>query len=428
MLPPLPSYMFRRARPSLLDMARQGVGDLASVVPAAILDQPAVQLPGPGAPLVVADPALVREVLNDRDGRFVRDRLLRRLFRRSWGRGLAAAEGDDWQRQRRAASPAFRPQAVEANSAAFAAAAGEACASWPLGERVELTGRAAQIVADIVFSVLVDGGGTVDTRAVAADMPAYVRRIAIFGLRDMLPLPESWHDRLSGIDRDPVVRRLRALAANLAAQRSTGAPRDDLIARLDGIGPVEDNIRGLFPAAMDTTVAGIGWTLYTLALRPDWQSRVAEEARGNDGHWILDDLPVTQRVVREVLRLYPPGPFLIRSAATNGELGGFPVRKGQAISLGIYPMHRHRNLWDKPDEFDPDRFLPEHGAPPGWMPFGAGPRVCIAAQFALTEIAVVVARLLSELEFTPAGPEPQVTLQVATRSSTGLNVSAQRRS
>ena len=422
---PLARFCFRPDPPSVWDMLRSGVADVSTVIPDSILDLPAVQLPGPGAPLVIADPALVRDVLNDREGRFERDRFMRRLLRRAWGKGLAAAEGQSWQDQRRAAAPAFRPQAVADNAPAFAAAAAKAVENWPQDEPVELARRTARIIADVVFTTLVNGRGEVDTAAVAADMPGYVRRIASFGNRDLLPLPEAWHDRLSGIDRDPAVRRVRALAERLAAGRGTS--EIDLVTLLDGVGPVEDNLRGLFPAAMDSTVAGTSWTLYTLACRPAWQARVAEEARGCGGDLRLENLPLTRRVVQEALRLYPPAPFLIRTSASKGQLGGFPLNKGQPVAIAIYAMHRHRIVWDNPDAFDPDRFLPERGTQSGWLPFGAGPRVCIAAQFALAEIAVVVARLLAELELTPTGAEPKVSLQVTTKSLNGLQVTARPR-
>lgn len=426
---PLPRFDFRPDPPSLLTMMRSGVADFPGVIPAAILEQPAVQLAGArfGAPLVVADPDLIREVLVDRDERFTRDRMLRRLFRRAWGQGLAGAEGEAWQRQRRAAAPAFRPAAVADNGPAFVAAAAKAAREWPCGEAIELTQRVARIVADIVFDVLVDGGGEVDTARVAADMPDYVGRIASWTSRDLLPLPESWHDRLSGVTRDPAVMRLRGLARRLADGRSTRHGKADLIALLEGVGPVEDNIRGLFPAAMDTTVAGASWTLYTLAMRPEWQERVASEARECAGDFAAERLGLTRRVVQEALRLYPPGPFMIRSAAADGHLGQFAINRAQPVLLAIYAMHRHRSLWEDPDEFDPNRFLPERGSPPGWLPFGAGPRVCIAAQFALAEIAVVVARLLSELELVPTGAKPRIDLRATTRSLTGLNVIARKR-
>ncbi|MCU0729633.1 MAG: cytochrome P450 [Sphingopyxis sp.] len=427
MLAPLPSYTFRPTPPTLWDMAVRSISDFASVVPAAILEQPAVQLPGPAAPLVVADPALVRDVLNDRDGRFTRDRFIRRLFRRAWGNGIAAAEGPHWQEQRRAAAPMFRPQTVASNGPAFAAMAARAAQSLPTGQPIEATRLAARIIADILFSVLIDAADDVDTAAVAADVPAYIHRIAGFTARDFLPLPERWHDRLSGIDRDPAVRRLRALARHLASARGARARQQDLIAKLDGVGPIEDNILGLFPAAIDTTVSGIGWTLYALSLRPEWQARIADEARDHRGGWTLDQLPVTRRVVQEVLRLYCPAPFALRSAAVDGDLGGFRFKRGQPISLSIYAMQRHHMVWDNPDAFDPDRFALDRAPPLAWMPFGAGPRMCIAAQFALGEIAAVVARLLMDVTFAPTGPAAKVTLQVTTRSATGLNVTAQRR-
>ena len=424
---PLPRYQFSEALPSLWAMARRGVSDPASVIPASILDELAVQLPGRGAPLVIADPALAREVLVNREAQFARDRFMRRLMRRSWGKGLAAAEGEDWHRQRRAAAPAFRPQAVAENSAAFVAAAAAQAERCPLGEPLELTQMVAKVIADIVFSVLVDGQGKVDTATIAQDMPAYIRRIARFGMTDLLPLPESAIDRLRGIDSDPAVVRIRKVARVLADGRGEGSQRHDMIALLAGVGPVEDNIRGLLPAAMDTTVAGISWTLYALSMRPEWQARVAAEARSCGDDWTLDRLPLTRRVVQEALRLYPPAPMLVRAVGSAVDLGGFPLRAGQPVAVSIYAMQRHRRLWDDPDSFDPDRFLPERGQHPAWLPFGLGPRVCIAAQFALAEIAAVVARLLKVLAFAPTGPQPQVTLQITTRSANGLNVIARKR-
>jgi cytochrome P450 len=132
--------------------------------------------------------------------------------------------------------------------------------------------------------------------------------------------------------------------------------------------------------------------------------------------------------VQEVLRLYPSAPLVVRAANKQQELGGFRLEKGHTVAISIYAMHRHRKFWDAADAFDPDRFLPERlGNNTAYMLFGTGSRMCIAAQFALAEIIVVVARQLLELELAAAGAQPQVTLQVTTRSATGLNVVAQRR-
>ncbi|MCB2078693.1 MAG: cytochrome P450 [Novosphingobium sp.] len=422
-----PCYHFRPDMPSLWEVFRQGVSDAHSTIPETILSEPAVQLTGGkyGTPLVVSDPELARVILQDREVNFTRHPNMRRLMRRSWGNGIGAAEGEDWRRQRKAATPAFTPAAVQKRIAQFAFASGKAAGDWPLAEQFNLPDLVARIIADIVFTVLVDGGGAVDTRAVADDLPGYINRIAHMDSLDLFPLAEALHDWRAGIAGDPAVRHLRAVAGDLADRRGGG---DDMIALLEGVGPLEDNILGLMPAAMDTTVWGTSWVLYTLASRPEWQAKVAQEARDCDGTFTLDRLPVTRRVVQEVLRLYPPAPLVVRAASKQQELGGFRLMKGHTVTISFYAMHRHRKFWNEADTFDPDRFLPERlGNNPAYMPFGTGPRMCIAAQFALAEIIVVVAQLLAELELAVAGAEPQVTLQVTTRSATGLNVVAQRR-
>lgn len=418
---PLPAYAFRRDQASLLEILFDSPGNVASAIPAAILEEPAVCLPVPGAPLIVSAPDLARDVLDDRSDHLARDRFIRRMFRRSWGHGLAGAEGEAWQRQRRAAVPFFRPQAVNGHLAAFALASRMVAQELEPGSQIELSRLAARIVARIVLSVLVDADGAENPDAAAADVPAYVRRIAGFSALDLLPLPERVIDRLHGIDSDPAVQRLRAMASRLAERRRGGTPANDLIALLDGTGPIEDNIRGLFPAAMDTTVAGLGWALYTLARRPEWQERVAAEGRSIGSEPRLDRLGTTRRVVNEVLRLYPPAPLLARAAAHDMELAGYQVRKGQTVIVALYAMHRHRAWWNDPDEFDPDRYLPERGSSDAYMPFGTGPRMCIAAHFAQAEIAVVLATLLAQVRLEPAGPDPQVSLRVSTHSTNGLH-------
>lgn len=424
---PLPAFRFRPDTASLWQMIREGVGDVGSVIPAAILDQPAVKLPGSGAPLVVADPDLARLVLNDRADSFTRDRYIRRLFRRSWGKGLAGAEGEPWQRQRRAVAPFFRPQAVTRHLKAFADAAQAVAAELPAGTEVEARRFASRIVARVVFSTLVEANGEVDFDAAADDVQPYITRLAGFRAFDLLPLGEHLIDRIAGIDRDPAVIRLRALAARIAGARGP-APRGDMIDLLMGEGPIEDNVRGLFPAAMDTTVNALAWALHTLALRPEWQAQLATEARACAGEYTLDRLPLTRRAVQEVLRLYAPAPLLARSPTHDQELGEHRLRRGQTVIVAIYALHRHHRHWHDPGEFDPDRFLPGKGVNPAYMPFGIGPRMCVAAQFAQAELTVILARLLTNWELTPTDRVPDVSLQITTWSRTGLHIVANCRS
>ncbi|MFM5884120.1 MAG: cytochrome P450 [Novosphingobium sp.] len=424
---PLPAYSFRKDQASLWTMLRHGVSDVSSVIPDTILELDAVQLPGPGAPFIVASPALARAVLNDRSDHFGRDRFSRRMFRRAWGSGLAGAEGEAWQRQRRAVVPQLTPKAVKERLADFVAASDAVIDQLGDETELDLVRFAGRIVARVVFSVLVDARGQADPDAAAADMPAYVRRIAGFGLLDLLPLPEALIDRLRGIDSDPSVQRVRALGKRLAQDRSEGLPRSDMIALLDGKGPFEDNIRGLIPAALDTTVTGLGWAFYVLAQRPDLKERVAAEGRDLDAVPLLDGLTVTRQVVNEVLRMFPPAPLVARSAMRDLDFADHKLKAGQTVLVAIYAMHRHRKLWANPDYFDPDRWTSENVNPDAYMPFGAGPRMCVAAHFAQAEIAVILARIAARFRIEPAGTAPIVSLQNATRSINGLGARLHRR-
>ena len=427
----LPAYRFRADMPSLWDMATKGVSDFASVVPAAILDRPAIQLPsppiGPAGPLVIADPGLAREVLLDREGRFGRDVLMKRLMRRSWGRGLAAAEGEPWARQRKAVAPLFRAGRVAQHESDFAAAANAVMAEWGDEESLDVSYTAARMVARVVFSALIAPKTDVDVDRIARDMPAYIGRIAGFGGLDLLPLPETVHDRLRGMTRDPAVARMRVAAQNIAGSvAADDDPDRDFATMVASAGPVEDNVRGLFPAAMDTTVQGLSWSLIALASQPEWQNRAAAEAMACAGTYTVDRLPVTRRVVEEALRLFPPAPMLVRSAKEATHLGGHEIRKGQTVAVCIYAMHRHRTLWIGPDRFDPDRFAGSGVDRTAYMPFGYGPRVCVASQFALAEMVVIVATILAERSIELSGSMPPIGLQVATRPLSPVTIRARR--
>lgn len=399
----VPGYRFRPTPPSLLDMLRHGVADVAAVIPATILEEPAVQLPGPGAPLVVADPELVRELLGDRTGNFARNHMMRRLFRRTWGTGLAAAEGKSWQAQRRAAAPFFRPAAIAAQAEGFIRATDDVLAEYADGGSVELTSLARRIVARVVFGQLVAAGDEADADEIAHLMPEYVALVSAFGPADLAPLPESWIDGLRGLHNARSTTRIAAISHAIAAARKDKERSDDLIDMLAPVGPVEDNIRGLLPAAMDSTAAGVTWALYCLAKMPDWQSRCLESG------------PDTLRpFVREVLRLFPPGPHLVRTAAMDDALGGYRVRKGQTIVASIYAMHRHRAHWHNPDSFDPSRFGPGAPRQVAYLPFGTGERMCIAAQFAELEILTIAHRIARRFRIE-VEERPSVSLKVATR-------------
>ena len=420
--PTPPFYRAPPRRPRGLALLRASLADPASVIPAAIYDEWALKLPGPGMPVVVAHPDSVRQILLDKGATFGRNGQLRKLMRRAWGDGLAAAEGEPWAAQRQAASPAFRPQAIEAALPAMAGIVREGVARWRSGDLVELRAKLGRIVVEIVLERLL-ARDEVDLDAVARDIPAVTREVTTFGLLDAMPLPDRVIARIRRFGRSAEEARLRLLAARLAGT-APAAPGHDVLSRLRGVGPLADNALGFMIAGLETTALGAAWAAYLLALYPDWQDAVRAEAdgatQGGDGR---DQRPVATQVTREALRLYPPAPILVRSAMRRTSIQGYRMWPHQAAIIPVYALHRHRRLWDRPDVFDPDRFGPSGTYDrAAYLPFGAGPRLCIAAAFATTEISVIISELVRAFRIVPAGPAPEVSLQVGTHSRTGLHV------
>jgi cytochrome P450 len=425
-----PFYKSRPQMPStlaMLTMLRQAMSDPASVIPATIYDEWALKLPGPASPVIIAHPDDVRHVLLDKGELFGRNRQLRMMMRRAWGEGLAAAEGESWVEQHRAAAPAFRPQAVEEATATMAEVARRLSSTLPTAQPIELGTAVGRIVAEVVMTTLLTGLDDIDYDALVGDIPHFVREVTTFGLLDMAPISDGLLDRLRGIGQSPQEARLRALVARLVAARSSPPDRvQDIPALMRGVGPLADNILGFMPAGYETSALAAAWAVHLLALYPDWQDAVRAEAQTSQNG--TDQRPIARQVAQEALRLYPPAPILVRAAMKPTEILGYSLKPGQVVIIPVFAIHRHRQLWDRPEAFDPARFGPaatyDRAA---YLPFGAGPRMCIAASFALAEITVILSELVKAFDFAPTGPAPDVSLKTTTHSRTGLHVIARKR-
>jgi cytochrome P450 len=184
-----------------------------------------------------------------------------------------------------------------------------------------------------------------------------------------------------------------------------------------------DQVATMILAGHETTALTLFWSLSLLAQSPSWQGRVAEEAHANpfgaaDASEVLARLPVTRAVVSEALRLYPPAFMVTRSAIGRDVANGTLIPRGATVAIAPWVLHRHTTLWRDPAAFDPARFMPDAPAPArfSYLPFGAGPRICVAAQFAMAEAVLVLATLLgashvSSLDAAELRPIGRVTTQ-----------------
>lgn len=378
-------------------------------------------------------PAAIRHVLIDNAENYRRTPLTIRLIRPITGIGLFLAEGEDWREQRRTVAPAFAPRTVPLLAAHVARAADALVASLDSGSEIEAD------LADLMPRLALDVAGrsmfSLEMAEFGPPMRALLRRygerLGRPTLLDLilplaLPTPRD-------VGRVRFRRRwLRLIAAIIAARRAQPAhdgPRDllDLLAVDHETGaPVADarladQVATMIAAGHATTGMALFWSLFLVASLPAVQERIAAEAApldlGPDGAAAaLPHLVYTRAVVSEALRLYPPAYAIVRLAQRDDIADGVPVPKGTIVQVAPWLLHRHRRLWREPAAFDPERFLP--GATPpdrfAYLPFGIGPRVCIGAQFALTETVLVVARLVQAFMIARTSGEPVLPVAAIT--------------
>jgi unspecific monooxygenase len=184
-----------------------------------------------------------------------------------------------------------------------------------------------------------------------------------------------------------------------------------------------DQIATMVVAGHETTAAAVFWTLYLLAKYPREQERLAAEIMPlglapDNAAELLPQLIRTRAVVDESLRLYPPAFVIVRQALDQDDAAGVLVAKGSLVLIAPWIIHRHRRFWPAPDRFDPSRFMPDAVPPPrfAYLPFGAGPRICVGSPFALTELVLIVASLVRAFRIELAShrlvtPVGLVTLQ-----------------
>jgi unspecific monooxygenase len=250
-----------------------------------------------------------------------------------------------------------------------------------------------------------------------------------------LLLPLSWPSP-QDFSRARFRKRWTAFIAMLMAERraagkAEGAPPRDLFDLMGEARDPEtgkafteeqlgDEVATMILAGHETTATALFWSLYLLALDPATQHEVAAEAKGSSADAVADieRLKFTRAVIDETMRLYPPAFVVARAANAPDTIAGRKVRKDDIIMIAPWILHRHEKLWHDPNAFIPRRFMPP-AAPPdrfAYLPFGAGPRVCIGAHFALTEATLALARLIRAfrielLDKAPVMPVGVVTTQ-----------------
>ncbi len=408
--------------------------------------------------IIVNDPGLIRHVLVDNVANFAMDEVRQLVLRPILRDGLLTAEGDVWKRSRKAMAPVFTPRHARGFARQMLLKSEEFAERFDTGEA---EGTVRDIAADmtaltylILSETLFSGEIATEGQDVAADVDALLHHMGRIDPLDMLAAP-AWLPRLTRIGGRQVLAKFRALVRSTMEKRKAAiasdpqsAPRDFLTLLLEVEGPqglsteeIEDNILTFIGAGHETTARALAWTLYCVANSPTIRTAMETEIDSvlKDGadpvDW-LERMPLVRAAFEEALRLYPPAPSINRQALKRDRFEApdgtaIDVRKGATILIMPWTLHRHELYWENPRLFDPRRFLPENREKIGrfqYLPFGAGPRVCIGATFALQEAVIALAVLMRRFRFdTAGGARPWPVQKLTVQPAGGLAMRVSRR-
>jgi cytochrome P450 len=393
---------------------------------------------------VVNDPAAIRRVLIDNAANYEKDalqlRVLRAGARPGAGDGLLVASGEAWKRARRTLAPLFTPRRVAAFAPLMEMKAQARVDAWlrrRAGSIVEIDREMGRVAYEILSATLFSDALVEERAGFEREMGRLLDSIGRIDPLDVLNAPQ-WlprlHQREAQESRAWFEGAVERLVAARRAQMEADPARtpDDLLTALlrasdpdTGVGltpqVVAANLFTFIAAGHETTAHALAWTFHLLARAPYWQERARAEARNapDDPSQWPDALPCVRAVLEESMRLFPPVPHMSRAAVEADELAGVAIPAGSTIVVAPWLLHRHKTLWERPSAFMPERFLPgarERIDRFAYLPFGAGPRVCIGATFAMQEAMIVLVAVLRSVRFAPAQRhEPRPLLRITLR-------------
>lgn len=399
---------------------------------------------------VVSDPDLIRRVLVDNAANYRKDDLQKRVLAPGLGNGLLTAEGEEWRLQRRTLAPIFSARTVRGFSGAMNAAGARLARRLVRrdGARVDIALEMTRVTLDVLERTIFTHGLPSDPDALGRAITRFLEAVGPIDPLDVFGVP-AFVPRIGRLRARPAGRFFEEVVDALIARRREGlardaAPQDLLTALLAAQDPetgkgltdleVKANIVTFIAAGHETTANALTWALYCLSQDEEAAARVRREvdAAATDEGFSVDDLPYAKAVVEEAMRLFPPVPFLSRQAIAEDRLGRIKIPRGSLVMVAPYVLHRHRTLWDDPAAFIPERFLgaARESIPRfAYLPFGAGPRVCIGQSFSVQEAVIVLAHAVRAAEFRLPEDHPPVTPlhRVTLRPENGLRMEVRAR-
>jgi cytochrome P450 len=425
--PPLPPYPDTVGHPILHTVG--SMRDVFGFRDRAMADRDLVRIKflGPGDVYHLGHPDhFERLLLNDREDFRKSDD-----FRIAFEGGLVAVEGETWRRQRETLQPVFTRDSLADYAEGMVEVIRRRSRRWEPGTRIDLTHETSQLSLDVLFATLfgreLEVGGDEEIRT-AAD------RLQHWFAPTSYPLPQ-WVPTPARLRFKRGKRRLQRVATELLDEKASDPPADptaadDLLSLLVGLREagvggdalsddrIRDQVVTMIFAGHDTTSTAIAFAFYALATHPDVRDRFHAEVDALDSVGIddLDALAVTERIVTEALRLYPPVYTIPRETTTDVTVDGHLIPEGSPTWLTVDQIHRDPRFYDDPETFRPARWdgdLRQRIPDFAYAPFGGGPRRCIGRQFALMEAKLALAAIGREYHLTRPGDDADDTPMIA---------------
>lgn len=437
--------LFQRGRRSWLDTLYEGSyrGEMSRV-----------RIPGLNLFLVKL-PERVKDVLVTNSSSYPKHEMIDRALKPLLGSSIFTTNGEVWERQRRMLDPAFGQAKLKDVFPLMQGGSNSLLSRLekiPDGEEVDIEIEMTHVTADIILrTILSESLESATAVMIFEAFSEFQEKASLMIQLGFIKVP-LWFAPRTYMTWKRKGREIRNLLAKSirarydAHQRGEPASHQDILQSLlemrdpdDGSAfsfeELVDQVAMLFLAGHETSASALSWTLFLIAKCPDIQERLHQEAR----HILKDEEAnfknihqhkLIRNVFRETMRLYPPVGFLtFRKSVGKNQLGEHEVPEGSPVAVSPWLTHRHRDLWDRPDEFDPDRFDKSAEMQScAFIPFGQGPRICIGAAFAMQEAMLILASLVRKFRFEPGpGPDPTPTARLTIRSLEGIKLRIRKR-
>jgi cytochrome P450 len=375
----------------------------------------------------VNSPELAHEILVERADQFWKSEQLKQLMG-GFREGLLVSDGDLWRRQRRLMQPAFHHRRIEQYAQTMTDYTDDMLSAWHNGDTLRIDREMTALTLNIITKTMFGADVSDQARRVGQMISALFASTerGILGLPGSIPVDANAFQAFTTIDS--------LLRGFINTRRRSGEDTGDLLSML--LNAVDESGKGMddyqlfaelltiFLAGHETTANALTWTWCLLAEHPHVEAKLVDELHTVLGGRVptvadLPNLRYTEQVVKESMRLYPPAATLTRQPNTDIELGGYPIRKGELILISTYAMQHNPRLFADAETFRPERFSPQNeGSIPkyAYIPFGAGPRICIGNAFAMLEARLVLATVAQRyhMDLVPGQqitPVEQVTLR-----------------